>query len=34
MSGVRDYVKLLRELRQEKAVDSAPDDRVLIVDGL
>jgi hypothetical protein len=31
---MKDYVKLLRELRDKPAVDSAPDDRVLIVDGL
>ena len=31
---MRDYVKLLRALRDKPAVDSAPDDRVLIVDGL
>jgi len=31
---MRDYAKLLRELRSERSVELAPDDRVLIVDGL
>lgn len=31
---MKEYRKLLRELRSKSTVDSAPDDKVLIVDGL